>query len=112
MYCPDESGSGAARIVCHSCCSDLVYDGRKDGTAPCDAAYVGRGCWRPFGESWKQDATVLAAQAQQSDGSLQTPKWQPVGAAPVDFQDWVKTWPSLVGLSTKTNAAGKGRRGA
>ena len=92
MVCPSESHP-EPRIVCHSCCADLVYDGFKDGTAPCDAAYLGRGCWRPFDGEWKKDHTELAAQAPQPGGALQEPLWRSGQAAPVSFQAFAQKFP-------------------
>ena len=95
LQCPDETGQGRPRIVCHSCCSDLVYDGFKEGSVPCDAADLGRGCWRPYEAAWKKDSTVLAAQAQQpGGGALQEPQWSSGQAAPVSFQAFAQKFPS------------------
>jgi len=65
-----------------------VYDA---GTTACDAAYLGRGCWRPFETEWKKNGTVLAAQAQQRGGRLQEPQWRSGQAAPVSFQAFAQT---------------------
>lgn len=94
MSCADDA-KRPSTIICHSCCADIVYDSFKnDAKTPCEAADIGRGCWRPFGADWRKDLTVLGARAAQPNGSLEEPMWKSGDSAPVKFQAWAATsWP-------------------